>query len=137
MNLTAFALVATGGALGAIARYALTLALPRELGELPLATLLSNLIGCLVIGAALQWLAESDWLSGTRVINEHYRLLIAIGFCGSFTTLSSMVFEMGAMMERSLILNAFSYLAVTLVGGFVCFYAGAALVRTLSGLTLR
>lgn len=137
MNLTALALVGTGGALGAIARYALTLALPRELGQLPMATLLSNLIGCLVIGAALQWLAESDWLSGTRVMHEHYRLLIAIGFCGSFTTLSSMVFELSAMMERNLVLNAFSYLAATLVGGFVCFYVGAALVRTLSGLTFR
>ena len=137
MNLTALALVGTGGALGAIARYALTLALPRELGQLPMATLLSNLIGCLVIGAALQWLAESDWLSGTRVIHEHYRLLIAIGFCGSFTTLSSMVFELSAMMERNLVLNAFSYLAATLVVGFVGFYVGAALVRTLSSLTLR
>ncbi|MDZ7769291.1 MAG: hypothetical protein U5K38_09520 [Woeseiaceae bacterium] len=52
-------------------------------------------------------------------------------------TLSSMVFELSAMMERNLVLNAFSYLAATLVGSFVCFYVGATLVRTLSGLTLR
>lgn len=131
MTLTGFVVVGVGGALGAMARYGLMLLMPRQLGELPLATLLSNLLGCLLIGAALQWIADSAWLAGTRLAEEPLRLLVAVGFCGAFTTLSSLVLELAALIERNDVLLACSYLAATLAGGFACFYLGLVLMRAL------
>lgn len=131
MNLTALAAVGGGGALGALARYGLTLLWPRQADGLPVATLAANLLGCFLMGAVLQWLAESDWFAGTAISQEPYRLLLAVGFCGSFTTLSALVFEMSALLQRQDVALAFGYLAATIAGGFLCFYLGVLLARAL------
>ena len=131
MNLTSLLFVGSGGALGAISRYALTNAMSR-FGGLPYGTLLSNLVGCLLMGAVLQWLAESDWITGTALQHEPHRLLLAVGFCGSFTTLSALVYELSGMLQRGEQLTAFAYLLATLAGGFLFFYIGILLVRMAS-----
>lgn len=131
MSGAAFLFVAAGGALGAVARFALTLVLLRHGPALPLGTLLSNLLGCLVMGFVLQWFAESDWLAGTAVANEHYRLLFAVGFCGSFTTLSALVYEMATLAGIGQAIAAAAYLLASVAGGLLCFFAGIGLARLL------
>lgn len=132
MNLTALLFVGSGGALGAVSRYLLTLLTLRFGNGLPLGTLLSNLLGCLFMGAVLQWLAETNWVAGTGLAHEPHRLLLAVGFCGSFTTLSALVYEVSAMLERDEVLSAFAYLLTTAGGGFLCFYLGVVLLRAAS-----
>jgi len=122
--------VAIGGALGAMARYALNVALQRDV-EFPLGTLSANLLGCLMMGIVAQLVAQSEWFNASGIIPDQYRLLFAVGFCGSFTTLSAFVFEVNVLMQRNEIFIAFSYLLATFVGGFACFYAGVALTRTM------
>ena len=112
------------------ARLALTFSLQRET-ELPWGTFASNLLGCLVMGAIAQLIASTAWFNDAGVIPDQYRLLFAVGFCGSFTTLSAMVLELNAMMQRNEIFYSFSYLVGTLLGGFACFYVGTVLVRML------
>ncbi|MDZ7643592.1 MAG: CrcB family protein [Woeseiaceae bacterium] len=107
------------------------MALFRQGQPWPLGTLLSNLLGCLVMGALLQWLAEADWFRDTALANEHYRLLFAVGFCGSFTTLSALVYETSVLFHASLGLQAAGYLATSVVGGFASFWLGVAAVRLL------
>jgi len=131
MEIRAFLYVACGGALGALSRYSMSLLMPRALGGVPAATLVSNLLGCLIMGAVLQWISEAHWFSGARLAHEHYRLVFAVGFCGSFTTLSALIFEMSAMLQREDVLTAFGYLITTLLGGLVCFYAGVVIMRLL------
>ncbi len=131
MNATAFALVGSGGALGAMARYALTVTMARQGYTLPLGTLLSNLAGCFLLGILLQALADSHWIDGTALAHEAYRLLFAVGFCGSFTTLSALVYETGALSAAGEPLQAAGYLALSVVGGFAGFYVGAWLARAL------
>ncbi|WP_082990005.1 fluoride efflux transporter FluC [Woeseia oceani] len=131
MNLTALLFVGGGGALGAMSRYGLTILLSR-FGGLPFGTFLSNLLGCLFMGVVLQWFAESDWVAGTALEHEPHRLLLAVGFCGSFTTLSALVYEVSGMLQRDELLTAFGYLLATLGGGFLFFYVGILLVRLLS-----
>ena len=58
-------------------------------------------------------------------------LLFAIGFCGSFTTLSSLVLEMNTMIQKNEIFYSFSYFVATMLGGFACFYIGIQCVRLL------
>ncbi len=132
MNLTALLFVGSGGALGAIARYSLTVLLPRQAHELPYSTFLANVIGCFLMGVVLQWFADSDWIGGTALAHEPYRLLLAVGFCGSFTTLSALVFEMSAMLQRNEIVAAFAYLLASVIGGMLCFYLGVMLVRLIA-----
>ena len=129
--LLSFLVVAIGGAFGAMARYALDLALQRGDG-LPLGTLTSNLLGCLVMGVIAQLIASTAWFENGGVVPDQYRLLLAVGFCGSFTTLSSLVLEVNSLLQRNELLLSFSYLMLTLLGGFACFAFGAIAVKALT-----
>ena len=127
-----YVFVGVGGALGAMARFGLNVTLQRDV-SFPWGTLSANLIGCLIMGVVAQLVASSDWFNSAGIIPDQYRLLFAVGFCGSFTTLSAMVMEMHTMLHRSEILASFSYLLVSVAGGFACFYAGFILLRLLRG----
>jgi len=115
-----------------MARFALNVVLQRDIA-FPWGTLSANLIGCLAIGVIAQLVATAAWFNEAGIVPDQYRLLFAIGFCGSFTTLSALVMELHTMLQRSEILNSFAYLMVTMVGGFACFYIGFILMRTVRG----
>ena len=89
--------VMLGASLGAVMRYIISLALYKWLNVFPWATLLVNLIGSFIIGLVL-----FGSLFG-KDINESYRLLVVVGFCGSFTTFSTFAFESFAMLETNYI----------------------------------
>ena len=127
-----YVFVGAGGALGAMARYALHLTMQRGVG-FPWGTLTANLLGCLIMGAIAQLVASSEWFNNAGLIPEQHRLLFAVGFCGSFTTLSAMMLELHTMLQRNEILALFTYLTVSIVGGFALFYAGFMLLRLLRG----
>lgn len=81
--------IALGGAVGALARYALgLLAMGRVSERFPWGTLAVNLLGCFAIGLAMWAFAQRGAESDDRV-----RLLIATGFLGSFTTFSAFGYE--------------------------------------------
>jgi CrcB protein len=122
--------VAVGGALGAMARFALNVMLQRDVA-FPWGTLSANLLGCLGMGVVAQLVASSVWFNESGIVPDQYRLLFALGFCGSFTTLSALVMEMHTMLQQDEILNSFAYLMATMIGGFVCFYIGIVMMRTL------
>lgn len=125
-----YTLVAVGGGLGAMARYALNVWLQSD-HEYPLGTLVANLLGCLLIGVAAQLVAYSDWFNSSGLIPDQYRLLFVVGFLGSFTTLSALVFEVNVLATRSEMLQAFGYLVVSVAGGFACFFMGLLATRSL------
>ena len=75
-------LVALGGSLGAISRFAIVETLRRVGGtSFPLGTLLVNIAGCFLIGVLMG--------SGGNDSNERIRLLFGVGFLGSLTTFSA------------------------------------------------
>ena len=125
-----YVVVGAGGALGAMARYALNVALQRGV-SFPWGTLTANLLGCLIMGMLAQLIASSDWFNNAGIFPDHYRLMFAVGFCGSFTTLSALVMEFHTMLQRNEIFASFLYLTVSVVGGFACFYVGFMLLRML------
>ncbi len=79
-----YLLVATGGAVGSMARYAVTLASTWAWGpEFPWGTLIINVVGSFIItlfGTLTAPYGESA---------QGPRLLVMVGFCGGFTTFSS------------------------------------------------
>lgn len=124
-----FVLVGVGGALGAMTRLGLTLLLAHRIVIVPLGTLASNMLGCFIMGIVLQLMLTAEWFSQSGIVTEQNRLLFAVGFCGSLTTMSSMVVEMNTLMQRDQFLAAFSYLFLSFAAGFACFYAGSMLVK--------
>jgi CrcB protein len=128
--LWSYGFVAIGGALGAMARFALNVVLQRDIA-FPWGTLSANLLGCLLMGIIAQLVAASTWFNDAGVIPDQYRLLFAIGFCGSFTTLSALIMELHTMLQRSELLNSFAYMMATMVGGFACFYLGFMLMKAI------
>jgi CrcB protein len=120
--------VAVGGAIGAMARFGLNVFLQRDV-EYPWGTLTANLLGCLVMGIIAQLISGTAWFNDAGIIPDQYRLLFAVGFCGSFTTLSSLVLEMNTMLQKNEIFYSFSYFIGTMIGGFACFYLGIMCVR--------
>jgi CrcB protein len=129
--LLSYLFVAIGGALGAMARFALNVFLQRDTA-FPWGTLAANLLGCLVMGAIAYLVAASSWFNEAGIIPDQYRLLFAIGFCGSFTTLSALVMELHTMLQRGELFGSFSYMTLTMAGGFACFYFGYVVTRALS-----
>jgi CrcB protein len=128
--LWSYAFVALGGAIGAMARFGLNVLLQRDVA-FPWGTLSANLLGCLAMGMIAQLVATAAWFNEAGIIPDQYRLLFAIGFCGSFTTLSALVMELHTMLQRNELLHSFVYFTATLVGGYACFYLGFMLTRVI------
>lgn len=126
--LLSYVFVAVGGALGAMARLSLNILLQRDV-DFPWGTLIANLGGCFLMGIIAHLVANSEWFNASGVIPDQYRLLFAVGFCGSFTTLSSLVLEMHTLVERSDYLAAGGYLAASVVGGYALFFGALMLMR--------
>lgn len=79
-------LVAIGGTVGTAAREALSLAI-RPVGGVPVAILLINVVGAFVLGVLLEALARRGPDRGRRRL---LRLGLGTGFCGGFTTYSTL-----------------------------------------------
>ena len=120
-------LVGLGSMLGGVARYGLTLATKNASAfSLPWGTLASNLAGCLLIG----------FIAGvggrTEALSTEMRLLLATGFCGGFTTMSSFVYELGQFAQDKEYFYASTYFIATLAGAGVAFVLGLALSAALT-----
>jgi CrcB protein len=118
--------IALGAVVGASARYFLSGFVAKvHPSSFPYGTLLINITGSMVLGFFLIW-------SGERVlIDPRWRLLIAIGFCGSYTTFSSYAFETFALGEQGQwLLMGLNVLASNLLC-LVAVMAGAAMARGL------
>jgi fluoride exporter len=94
-SLVSYGCIALGAVVGASARYALSLLIARNFStSFPYGTLLINITGSLIVGFFLVFSTER------ALLDPRWRLLIVIGFCGSYTTFSSYAFESFALMER-------------------------------------
>lgn len=94
-------LVGAGGCFGAIARYCLAGVVHRWVSTtFPLGTLVVNLTGCFIVGIILGF-SESR-----GAITPGARVLLIMGFLGSFTTLSAIGYETVEMLDSGQLLSA-------------------------------
>lgn len=114
-----FVYVGLGSMLGGVSRYGMTLVTQNYAAlSIPFGTLISNVAGCLLIGLIAGLGAASQLLS------TEMRLLLATGFCGGFTTMSSFIYELGQFVQDKEYFYASSYFVATMVGAALAFLLG-------------
>jgi CrcB protein len=118
--------IALGAVVGAVARYFISSQIARHFSTtFPYGTLLINITGSLVLGFFLVYSTERV------LLDPRWRLLVAIGFCGSYTTFSSYAFESFALMEQGQWLLTGANIVASNGLCLAAVVAGAALARGL------
>ena len=121
-----FLAISVAAIVGANLRYLISRLAAREFGLVfPYGTLAINIVGSFIVGFFVIWTTERV------LVDPRWRLLVVIGFCGSFTTFSSYAFETMSYFEQGrwalMLTNVLSNNLLCL-GGAV---AGMALARAL------
>jgi CrcB protein len=125
-ELARYGVVALGGALGAVARYAVGGWVHAKLGpSFPYGTFVINVSGSFILGLFATLALSLAW-------SDHWRLLIAVGFVGAYTTFSTFEYETLQLIAeggryRAAVLN----LVGSVVVGFGAAYLGMVAARLL------
>lgn len=114
-----------GGSLGTLARYYVSGRVDDLAGPTGAGVFAVNIAGSFIIGLFLT-MSEERFLWPPEV-----RLLVAIGFLGSFTTFSSLMWETLQMVELRSLAGATLNIALSVTAGMLAVWAGTALGRTL------
>ncbi len=124
MSMTTVAILAAGGALGAIGRYAVSRAIALNFPTLkfPAATLLVNIAGSALLGL----LFASHPPPIDRPIDDSLILFAGVGFCGAFTTFSSFCTDTLGLVAHSLRSTIIYFVATVAgsLGAFALFFFG-------------
>lgn len=118
-------LVFFGGGIGSVSRYLLSKWVNNFETSLPYGTMLSNVLGSLLIGLILGYLAKMPHLSQSQ------SLLLATGFCGGFTTFSTFAYENHIFFKNGDYLHFFAYTISSLLLGFTAVFFGLYLSKLL------
>jgi fluoride exporter len=111
--------VGMGGILGALMRYYLGLSIGSWWhNSFPLATLLTNFIGCFVLG----WL--TTYLFKINILHPFISTGLSTGLVGSFTTFSTFSVETVHLIQSSDWVIALIYVLCSLWGGLFLSYSG-------------
>lgn len=117
--------VACGGALGSLARWAVGEALAGPPDRFPWATFLVNVTGASALGA-LMVLALAVWPA-----SRYLRPFLGVGVLGGYTTFSAYLADARALVVADRVALAAAYVSSTLVTGLVAVWLGMILARRL------
>jgi CrcB protein len=121
-----FLVISVAAIAGANLRFFLSRLAAKEFGPVfPAGTLIINIVGSFIVGFFVIWTSERV------LLDPRWRLLVVVGFCGSFTTFSSYAFETMSFFDQGqwllMLTNIFSNNIVCLGAAL----AGMALARAL------
>lgn len=120
---TTFA-IALGGALGALSRYYLSVAVERfNTGAFPLGTFTVNVLGSLLIGAFFVLFMEKLHLVDT------WRPVVVIGFLGALTTFSTYSLDALLLIQQGNYNTAFLYIIGSVLVCLLAAFTGMQLAR--------
>ena len=116
-------IVGSGGFIGSVMRYLLQVFIENKLlSTFPLATMIANIAGSLLIGIVFA-LAEK------QIMNSEWRIFLSVGICGGFTTFSAFAFNNFNMIKEHTWNQLFLNIGGTMILGILAVYLGIILVR--------
>jgi CrcB protein len=122
-----YLLIASGGALGSIARYWVGSTISGRTGtRFPFGTFIINMTACIIIGFALTYLGKRTGL------DPAWRFLIAVGFIGAYSTFSTYEWETLSTLRSGAFMLAALYAVGSLVLGLAATWCGALLAESIS-----
>ncbi len=122
MNLERGAALTAGFIAGGFARYFVALAVYGATGAgFPYGTLVVNVTGCFLIGVF------DGLATGRGVLGPTGRLLLMTGFCGAYTTFSTLILETAGLLRDGELWRAGANFFGSGVLGLLVFWLGAAL----------
>ncbi|MFE0454421.1 fluoride efflux transporter CrcB [Streptomyces sp. NPDC058914] len=122
-RLPVVAVVAVGGGLGAVARYAASLWWPARTGGFPWTTFWVNVVGCAVIGLFLVLITEA--LTPHRLVRPFF----GTGVLGGFTTFSTYAVDLQQLFDAGRPGTALAYLAATPLAALTAVWLAATATR--------
>ena len=113
-------LIAVGGAVGSVLRYAVQGMVGQEIRgqSFPIGTIVVNITGCLLIGLL------AGFFDGPRLVREEYRVGLLVGVLGGYTTFSSFGLETFRLASDGQFRLALANMVVSCVVGFVAVWVG-------------
>ena len=119
-----FLFVGIGGFLGSVARYYssqfMNIYFP---SSFPLGTFIVNMVGCLLIGVIFGFSEKGNMLS------PEWRIFLATGFCGGFTTFSTFSYENLNLLRDGEYFYVGAYVSASVVFGLLATFIGFSLTK--------
>ena len=117
-------LIGLGGGIGSILRYLTSVVIHKYYETVfPLATLVVNIIGCLLIGIIMGLLEKN------QVNDSAMKWLLVTGFCGGFTTFSAFGYENIRLLQSGNVFLPFVYISASIILGLGSVWLGFILVK--------
>ena len=111
--------IAIGGAIGSVLRYLTSVLVNKYWSDhFPLATFLTNILGCFLIGFLIGILGNNP------LINDNLKWFLITGFCGGFTTFSAFGLENINLFQNQNSAIAFLYIGLSVIFGLASVWFG-------------
>lgn len=111
--------IGLGGAIGSMLRYLTSVFVARFWeNHFPLATFITNAIGCFLIGLFIGLLEKH------QLTNSDLKWFLITGFCGGYTTFSAFGYENFNLFHNQNMTTAFTYIASSVIIGLIAVWFG-------------
>lgn len=115
-----FLLVGAGGAIGSMLRY--TGNLLHHSKSFPVATFLINITGSFIIGMVMGWCLKNE-------ASSSWKLFLATGICGGFTTFSAFSFENLLLLQNGKVFLSLLYITGSVLLGIAAAWLGYKIIN--------
>jgi CrcB protein len=121
-----YLIIGLGGFLGAVTRYAVSLWVGQKWGRsFPLGTFFVNVSGSFLIALVMSLTTERF------MVNPQWRLFLAVGFLGAYTTFSTFELETGSLLRDGEWTIALLNIVFSVVAGFIALKIGEVIAKTI------